>query len=366
MPIIQSIDLLPYRLPLIRPLQLMGVAIRERVGILLRINDSDGNFGIGEVAPFPGLHREEYVDARKQLIACKQSWAKTGIPENLIPLKDGFEKWLGEKKYYPSVRYGMELAMLNLIANQQGKSLADLLGEKPRETVALNGLLAGTLNEMDAQLVRLVEEGFRRIKIKVARKAVAEEIQFVQDVNRRLPENVMIRLDANRRWALQDAIAFGKGVADCRIEYIEEPISSPAAIPEFYNACKLPVALDESLDDCPVDKIPWSPAIRALVLKPSVIGSIEKTIQLGRMAMERNVLSVISCVFYSGVGLAAAASIASVLNDQDVPCGLGTYKWLEDDICEPAFQAISGKVDVTDVWKRSHNLRPGWQWEQEF
>lgn len=363
MSIIQSIALLSYRLPLIRPLQLMGVTIRERAGILLRISDSSGNSGIGEVAPFPGLHRESYEDARKQLIAFKQSWTKKAMPQNLLPLKDGFEKWLGEEQFSPSVRYGIELAVLNLIAKQQGKSLADLLGENPRQVVSLNGLIAGALNEMDDQLAQLVHEGFHRIKIKVARKKISEEIEFVQAVNRQLPADVMIRLDANRRWSLQDAIAFGKGVADCRIEYIEEPVSAPEAIPDFYEACKLPVALDESLDDCPVDQITWSPAIRALVIKPSVIGSIEKTIQLGNLARERNTLSVISCAFYSGVGLAAAASVASVLNDQDVPCGLGTYKWLQEDVSQPAFRTVKGKIDVKKVWKHCQNIRPQFNWD---
>ncbi len=363
MSIIQSIALLPYRLPLIRPLQLMGVTINERTGILLRVSDSHDNNGIGEVAPFPGLHRETYADAHEQLNAFKQLWTRKEMPQHLLPLKDGFEKWLGEKQFSPSVRYGIELAMLNLFANQQGKSLADLLGENPRETVSLNGLLAGSLNEMDAQLAQLIDEGFRRIKIKVARKSIAEEIGFVQAVNRQLPADVMIRLDANRRWSLQDAIAFGKGVADCRIEYIEEPVSAPEAIPDFYEACKLPVALDESLDDCPIEQIPWSPAIRALVIKPSVIGSIEKTVQLGNLARERNALSVISCAFYSSVGLAAAASIASVLNDQDVPCGLGTYKWLQEDISQPSFRAVKGKIDVKDVWKHCQNIRPQFSWD---
>jgi len=82
-----------YRLPLTKPLRMMGHTLHERVGLLLQLEDSSGKRAEGEIAPFPGVHSETLEDCLKQLHA--------GFAEF---------KW---PQLSPSVRFGLEMLFLD-------------------------------------------------------------------------------------------------------------------------------------------------------------------------------------------------------------------------------------------------------------
>lgn len=81
---------------------------------------------------------------------------------------------------YPSVRCGLEAALLTTLAHSRGQSLAEVLGREcagqalppvsqPGAAIAVNGLLGGEGSpaEVAAQAVILAQRGFTTIKIKV-------------------------------------------------------------------------------------------------------------------------------------------------------------------------------------------------------
>ena len=60
---------------------------------------------------------------------------------------------------------------------------------------------------------------------------------------------VALRADANRRWTLEQAVQFGQAAAGAGLQYIEEPVACTADLPEFHRRTRLPLALDESVDE---------------------------------------------------------------------------------------------------------------------
>lgn len=61
--------ILRYRLPLVAPLVLSGRVLRERTGVLVRIDSDCGASGWGDVAPLPGFSRESIEDAEREATA---------------------------------------------------------------------------------------------------------------------------------------------------------------------------------------------------------------------------------------------------------------------------------------------------------
>ncbi|CAM9873434.1 unnamed protein product [Choristocarpus tenellus] len=82
----------------------------------------------------------------------------------------------------------------------------------------------------------------------------------------------------------------------------------------------------------------------AFVIKPSILGSMEKSARLcRRAAAAAGVKAVLSSVFESGVGLAHASIFASVFADKGVAHGLSTYARLCNDVVSPGFlEAVAG------------------------
>ena len=182
--------------------------------------------------------------------------------------------------------------------------------------------------------------------------------------------NVSIRCDANRLWTLHMALRFARRLAErnCTLEYLEEPVENPEDLAQFAREGGIPVAVDESIDDgafmpCAasaaqstsgtqdlVGCIPGE-AVSAMVIKPSLLGSLERTCALLRWGALHGVKCVISSTFESPVGMAVIGSVAAAADSlqrqagqsahaiQSTPVatghGLGTLTWFEASRDEP-------------------------------
>lgn len=354
---IAEFNIFRYDLPLTNSLRIGGQTIRQRSGLILRIADKYRHAGLGEIAPLPGVHREDLAGVQRQLRQICKRLVHKSFPEELAGFNGAFDSWLKGVQLFPSVRYGVELALLNLLVRRVGKPLCALFSPEYRRRISLNGLLNGTKKEIEGQIEVLAEEKCPAVKLKVGRLGPEEEIELVHSLREALPASMSMRLDANRCWSLETALSFGRAIAGCRIEYIEEPLADPAGLEQFYRETGVPVALDETLvESSPGNFQPFGGLV-ALVLKPAVLGGVEKTMQMGRMAGEYQLKAVISSTFESGLGLAAAANLAACLNEEDVPAGLGTCKWLREDLLPRPFCPEGYQVDVEDADYQSRRLR---------
>ena len=108
-------------------------------------------------------------------------------------------------------------------------------------------MITASSEKIEEDARRLIEKGYRTIKLKVGRHSLNEDIVAVKALRTTAGNGTEIRLDANRAWSLKEAVSFGKSVADCRIQYIEEPLKEAADLTQFFKQTGIPFALDESL-----------------------------------------------------------------------------------------------------------------------
>ncbi|MBF0495624.1 MAG: o-succinylbenzoate synthase [Deltaproteobacteria bacterium] len=346
-----------YDLPLVRPLHLMGRTMATRAGYLIRLTDDFGHQGYGEVAPFPGLHREDLDLAGRQLHQLGRVLPGAEVPADIRRVDGAFEDWLRRLNLAPSVRFGVELAGLNLLAGIEGHPLYDFFSSPAHRTILINGLVTGPVAEAAEQAEQLRAEGYRVVKLKVGRQPLPVDVAAVKAVSRVLGDGVKLRLDANRTWSLSEAVDFGRSLDPDQIEYIEEPVRRPDQVTPFFQQTGIAVALDESLTELTESGLAFPMGVRALILKPSLLGGIEKTAWYARMAALLGLVPVLSSAFDSGVSLSALAQLAAVLTPPDVAMGLDTYKWLKEDLLTEPFRAEQGRVDAEEAFNRSKTIR---------
>ncbi|MBZ0165434.1 MAG: o-succinylbenzoate synthase, partial [Candidatus Omnitrophica bacterium] len=284
---IQSVRLYSFELKLKRPIVVRGRNLAVRQGYIVELQ-AGPILGYGEISPLEGFSPESLDEVQQQIKQLRHFLLSDPIPDNVEFLEGRFQDWLGNFALHPSVACGLEMAVLNLMANSRNLTLKELLAETSHSHIPINGLLQGEPALILEQARQMVAEGFTALKLKVGTSLEAD-IKLVRAVSEAIGGKALLHLDANRSWSLEEAIYFGTQVGLASVDYIEEPLSTYEEIPEFFRQTTIPVALDETLADVSFKDIKSLDGVDVLVLKPSRIGGIEKTWCLIREAKAQGI-----------------------------------------------------------------------------
>ena len=341
-----------YDLPLRRPIGFSTGLLTTRTGIILTLTTSSGLVGRGEVAPLPGFSVESFAEAEAAVRSLAEEIVGRTVPvdpDEAGMWSDRVARWVWRLELPASVMAGLQAAIVDLVAVHRRETPAQTLHPDAASEVLVNGLLLGDADHVLADAARLRDCGFGAVKLKVGRGDLAEEARLVRSVRAALGPDVALRLDANRAWTEDDAARFARGVDGCGIAYIEEPLRDPSRLVSFSKRSGLPVALDETVSERAVEDLERWRGVRAVVLKPTLLGGCEFTLWMARRAINAGMTAVISACFESGVGTAGLACLAAALEQPDVPVGLDTYRWIAEDVVEASLDMSHGRLRTADA-----------------
>ena len=357
--IIKKVKAWQYAIPLRTPLITAQSTIVKRRGLILRAETDDGLFGFGEIAPLDGFSRENLEEARRAVSAMRRRLEEQSIPREPSALRASYLGRIDDRASLPSVPFGIEMLLADLAAQAAGVNLARWCNPQAPDRVPVNAILSGNLSEIKEQLFRMLPRRYRAYKLKVGVESDARELEKIACLRDTLGDSAGIRLDANRAFGFDRAVKFLAGIAQFKIEYIEEPLT-----PDQYNRLGdlrtnslVPIALDESLSDRSLGKATWSLRERAIqlaergamdvaVVKPMLAGGICEVTELARDLSQANVRMVISSAIETGVGLAAALHLAAAFMDATIPCGLDTLELLADSLISGSLPVKNGNISV--------------------
>lgn len=331
-----------YRLPLTEPLPVEGHTLTERRGLLLRVKGSGEAEGWGDAAPLPGFSvetlEEATADARR---------VSTVLPETELPADapdDFFDRLPASLS--PSVRFAVESAVVALCAASGRTSVLDGW-DGARDTVPLNGLITDPTVDLGEEVERIRDVGYASVKLKVGREDADVEAACTRRLHELLGPDVNLRLDANRGWTYDDAIAFANALGDVPLSYVEEPLRDPTRLADLVDVTGLPVALDETTRETGPDALTDAAHLEAVVLKPTLLGGIAAARRWARWARTRDVQPVVSASYESGVGLRMLVYLAASLSD--APAGLSTYGHLDTDVLHPRLPIDGAEVSLREL-----------------
>ena len=121
---------------------------------------------------------------------------------------------------------GFDVACWDALAIAAGKPLVTLLGGAPKSIPAYNsnglGLMAPEAAADEAE--KLLEGGFRAVKLRLGYPTLEADLPAVRAVRKRLPESVKLMVDFNQALSVAEALRRGRAIDGEGIYWIEEPI----------------------------------------------------------------------------------------------------------------------------------------------
>jgi len=322
----------------------------------MRLNDGRGKVGWGDCAPLPGFSLESVEEALDYL---------RDLGARLVDVLSEGETNVGEiiekaGSVPPSARFAFSLACANLTASSRGVTLLDFLSPQSKGIVSVSGLITGSPDTLADDISRIKSAGFGSVKLKVGRDTIKDDIERVKLVQKVLGTDCTLRLDANRAWEFEEASHFAHGISECEIEYIEEPLRDPDRLSDFVGETGLPVAIDETVVGLAPGILARHKYAAAVILKPTMLGSIDEVTNLGRAALDFGMTPVISSSFESGVGTLGLCLLAAMLGDSSVPVGLDPYGWLKHDVLRSRNPLLQSNIDLRKIYRNELNIEGAW------
>lgn len=306
-----------YSIPVDSQVILRNRFLKKREGLLVQLK-SDNNEGWGEIAPLPEFSQETLETAEKQTAVWLKQWQEQGLTDQSLD------------NLSPSVAFGLSCALAELnnqLSGQGNYQAAPLCYGDPDE-------LFEKLNQMQGEKVA---------KVKVGMYEANRDGMIVDMLLEAVPD-LQLRLDANRSWSPEKAAMFAKYVKPAhrrRIQFLEEPCKTPEFSCQFALDTGIAIAWDETtrepdfqLKNPPHFSPYFNPNLSAIVIKPTLVGSLQKCIDLIRQAHQLGIQAVISSSIESSFGLTQLARIAHQYTPNTIP-GLDTLDLMDYQIIRP-------------------------------
>ena len=121
---------------------------------------------------------------------------------------------------------GFDIACWDALAVAAGVPLVRLLGGEPRPIPAYNSCGLGLMptDALADEAEKLLERGFRAIKVRLGYPTLAEDLAAVHAVKARVPNDVAVMVDYNQALSLDEALVRGRALDRENLAWLEEPI----------------------------------------------------------------------------------------------------------------------------------------------
>ncbi len=310
---------------------------------------NDGKTGIGECAPLPGLSLDNIDQIELKLgEVCKNPH---------LYIND-----LSILKEFPSIRFGLEMAELDLRNGGNQNYYGSI------EPIKINGLIwMGNPDFMMSQVEQKLAEGWKCIKVKIGALDFNKELKILQSIRSQFgKDNLELRVDANGAFTVSDINKKLNRLAEFDLHSIEQPIQTGQwdLLTELCQYSPIPIALDEEL--IPLvnekDRIEMLDRVKPqyLVLKPSLLGGFSESEKWIELAKERNISWWITSALESNIGLNAIAQWSGKMQPNGFQ-GLGTGQLFTNNIPSP-LTVKSGKLSINQskIWDDVNQFIADW------
>jgi mandelate racemase len=145
---------------------------------------------------------------------------------------------------------GFDIACWDALATAAGKPLVRMLGGEPRRVLAYNSCGLGLMpaDALADEASRLLERGFRAIKLRLGYPTLEADMAAVHAVKKRIPDSVALMVDYNQALGVDEALKRGRALDRENIAWLEEPIRHDdyAGAATLANELTVPVQIGEN------------------------------------------------------------------------------------------------------------------------
>jgi L-alanine-DL-glutamate epimerase-like enolase superfamily enzyme len=223
-----------------------------------------------------------------------------------------FEVWQKFPKT-PAARAALDIALHDVFTKYLGVPLVKFLGQKIKTLPTSNTIGIKNVEETVKEAGEYIKAGFKVLKIKLG-KDLTEDIERLVKVREKYGKEIVIRIDANQGYTVNQTIEFYKKTVPLNIELIEQPLPAKSVqeMKALPDEIKKLVAADESLispkDAIELIKPPRAAAIYNIKLMKC--GGVSQGLKIADIALHEGIDLFWGCNDESIVSITAALHAA--------------------------------------------------------
>ncbi len=328
------------KLPLKEPFEISSGTVQNRNLVILEA-EKDGKRFYGEASPqFAPFYSHETTENTYTNI---QEFIVPEITqsENLEDYRKSVKKYKGNEM----AKAAGEFLITHRKSVREDKSLSELIGGTEQEAEC--GASIG-IQESPEKLVeeaeRKVEDGFRRIKVKIK---PGKDMEYIKALRERFPD-LTVSVDANAAYRTQD---FEKLAEFDRydLKMIEQPLHHRDIVNHSRLADRIetPICLDESIRTAEeARKAAEIGACEIINLKPQRVGGLNESKKIASICEEHDLGLWVGSVVESGIGMSYALAVASLPQVNMVNDLAPTQRYFSDGLLKEEIDMNDGFIDV--------------------
>lgn len=240
----------------------------------------------------------------------------------------------------------LENAVWDLLAKAEGVSLSHMLGgQRERVEVGVSVGIQATMAGLLDRVGRFVEQGYRRIKIKIE---PGWELKPLEAIRARYP-TIKLMADANSAFTLDHAALFQEMDA-FNLLMVEQPLHYDDILDHAKLQAQIdtPICLDESIHS--PNHARWAvemAACRIINMKVARVGGLNNAITIHDLSIEAGIPLWCGGMLETGVGRATNLHLATLTNFTLPGDISATARYYTTDIAEPSFYLNSEDSTIT-------------------
>lgn len=277
--------------------------------VLVKITTDKGITGFGECSPYMPINGE----SQDTCFIAGQYFATALKGKNALDIKEAVT--LMDKIMYAnnSIKSAFDMALYDIAAQHAGVPLFQLLGGNRDKIITTDYTVSiGTPEQMVAQALKIKEQGFPAIKVKLGKNG-KEDVQRIRAIREAVGMQIPIRIDANQGWKVKEAIETLNDLAPYVIQYCEEPIArwKFMQLKKVRRHSPIPIMADECCgDDHDAERLIELEACDMFNIKLGKSGGIYKAIRMARMAEKAGIAVQVGAMLESRLGMTGFAHFA--------------------------------------------------------
>jgi O-succinylbenzoate synthase len=204
--------------------------------------------------------------------------------------------------------------------------------EPVRDRVPVNCIVPAVGPERAQEIVRASGCSTAKVKVADAPGSLPDDLERVAAVRDALGPTGAVRVDANARWDVDEAVAAIRALdrAAGGLQYVEQPCRTIEELAAVRRQVDVPIAADESIRRAgdPL-RVAVAGAADIAVLKCAPLGGVRRALAVAEAC---GLPCVVSSALETSVGLAGELALAGALPHLDLACGFGTGALLTADV----------------------------------
>ena len=319
----------------------------KRVTTLILVHADDGHIGIGSVYSHPGLVDVIVRDQIDPLLRGEDP----GEIEKLWEMMYGLTRWYGRKGAAMSALGGVDTALWALRGKASGKPVYRLLGGERRTCPAYaSALLWNDVPKLAAEAQRHLDNGFRRMKVRLARSE-DYDTAVVRAIRKAIGPDHDLMVDASMRYHGDLARRMGTFFEQQGVFWYEEPFTPEDldAYAALRRSTNVPLAAGENEFGLQgFRELIRAGAVDIVQPDASRAGGISEVRRVARLAQQHD-LRVATHTWSDAVAVVANAHvIAAAPNGLTVEMDQTGTPFMEDLLVEP-LRIVDGQLQLSDA-----------------